>query len=472
MKKIRTKNTLNANSDNLNSNKELYRKLVRVALPLAAQNLISASLNLIDNLLVGNLGEAELATVGLSSQISFIFWMILFGFNSGNITYMAQFWGKQDLINMRRVAGISVSVSFVGGLIFFCASMFFPRYVLMLFTDIPEILDMGTPFVRAGAVIFLVWSITVPMQALMKSSQQTKIPFFISLIVFSLNTGLGLVLIYGYLGMPKMGIMGAVTGVIISRIVELSLYFIVIFGRKNILAGQLRQFFSWDRDLLKRVVKNSTFTTINEFMWGFGTSLYNAAFGRISTTAFAAVQAGNTILNLFALFCFSTGDAMLILIGEKLGSGETDKAIYASKKLIRITIIIGITAGIALFLTSRPIISLFELTPQGIHYAIIILAIYSAVLWLKVYNSAMITGTLRAGGDTRFAMLTEVCCVWLIGVPSALTFALVFHLPVYWVVLIVQTEEFVKMMILTKRVRSMKWVKNLVRDIPAEPDNA
>jgi Na+-driven multidrug efflux pump len=181
----------------IGDDRRLYRKLARVALPIAIQNLISASLNLVDNLLVGNLGETELATVGLSTQITVVFWMILFGFNSGNITYMAQFWGKRDLENLRHVAGIAIVVSFGAGLLFFCASMFAPRYVLMIFTDIPEILELGTPFVRAGAVVFLIWSVTVPMQAMMKSTQQTRIPLFISLVIFTLNTLIGLVLIYG-----------------------------------------------------------------------------------------------------------------------------------------------------------------------------------------------------------------------------------------------------------------------------------
>ncbi|MDR0817897.1 MAG: MATE family efflux transporter [Clostridiales Family XIII bacterium] len=454
-------------SQNLNKNESrgLYKKLITVALPIMAQNLISASLSLVDNLLVGNLGEVELATVGLGTQISFIFWMILFGFCSGTITYMAQFWGKKDLINMRRVAGIAATVSFGGGLIFAAASLFFPRYVLRIFTDIPEVLDMGTPFVRAGALIFLLWSIIVPCQALLKASQQTKVPLIISLIAFSINTILGFILIYGHLGMPKMGIMGAVTGVIISRFIELALYIYVIFVRKNIVAGPIKEFFSWRGELFGRVVRNSVFTTLNEMLWGFGTSMYNAAYGRIGVTEFAAVQAGNTILNLFSLACFATGDAMLILVGEKLGAGELKKAKNAASKLIRITLIIGAFAGVLLFLTSRPITSLFALTPDGVRYTILILTVYSCVLWLKVFNSGIITGVLRAGGDTRYAMITEVSCVWLIGVPLAFICALVLHWPIYLVVLAVQAEELVKMFILIRRYRKGKWVKDLVVDI-------
>jgi Na+-driven multidrug efflux pump len=156
---------------------------------------------------------------------------------------------------------------------------------------------------------------------------------------------------------------------------------------------------------------------------------------------------------------------MLILIGEKLGSGELDKAKYVAKKLIKITIIIGLVAGAALFAASRPITSLFDLTPVGVNYTVAILTIYSGMLWIKVFNSGVTTGTLRAGGDTRFAMITEICTVWLIGVPSAFFFALVVKLPIYYVLLIVQAEEVVKMFILIYRVRSLKWLRNLVSDI-------
>jgi putative MATE family efflux protein len=325
--------------------------------------------------------------------------------------------------------------------------------------------------VRANAVVFLLWSITVPCQSMLKASQQTKVPLIISIIALSLNTFFGYILIYGHLGMPKMGIMGAVTGVIISRAIEMGLYLFVIFGLKNKLSGPLRDFFSWNGDLFGRVIRNSLFTTINEMFWGFGTSMYNAAYGRMGITEFAAVQAGNTILNLFSLACFSVGDASLILVGEQLGAGETRKAKKTASRLLRIAFIIGFVAGALLFVFSRPITSLFALTPLGVHYAIAILTVYSCLLWVKNYNGCQIAGVLRAGGDTRYAMIAELSCVWLIGVPLAFIGALALHLPIYIVVLHVQAEEVTKMFILHRRYKKEKWVRDLVLDIAEEdPD--
>jgi putative MATE family efflux protein len=445
--------------------KALYRKIFRVAAPIALQSLIATSLSLIDNLLIGNVGETELAAVGLSTQVFFIFWMVLFGWTGGTITYMAQFFGKNDMTNLRRVAGISVTVCFSVGVLFFVACAFFSEYVMRIFTDIPDVIELGEPLIKYGSVVFLVWSITVPLTAALKSTQQTKIPMLISGVSLCVSTFLTLILIYGFLGAPRLGVMGVCVGIIVSRCLELTLYLIVIFAGKNILAAPLREFFKWDKDLFGRVVRNAVPTTVNETMWGIGVALYNAAFGRIGVTEFAACQAGYTIMNLFVVACFSIGEALLILVGERLGADDLDGAKRTASKILFIVTIVGLCAGGLLFATSRFIVLLFGFTPLGIHYTLLILTVYSAFLVVKAVNGAFIVGALRAGGDTRFAMFTEICTVWLFGVPCAFFFSLYAHLPVYIVILIVQFEEVIKFFILLRRYRSGKWVKDLVKDI-------
>ncbi|MDR1954214.1 MAG: MATE family efflux transporter [Clostridiales Family XIII bacterium] len=442
-----------------------YRKLARVALPISLQSLIASSLGLMDNLMVGNLGETELAAVGISTQIYFIFWMILFGFNGGTTTYMAQYWGKRDLKSIRQVTGIAITISFSFGVLLFIVCAFFPRAVLGVFTDIPEVLDMGMDYVRYGSAIFLTWSIVVPFTAAFKATQQTSIPLKISIIVFSTNTVLNAILIFGYFGAPKMGIMGACLATVISRCLELILYLFAVFVRRNIIAGPIREFFSWHKALFYRVIGNAIPTTVNEAMWGVGVALYNAAFGRMGVTEFAAVQAGNTIQNLFALACFSIGDAMLILVGEKLGRGELDEGYKLAGRIMKVAIVIGAGAGALLLISSKWIVGLFEFTPEGSRYATLILLIYGIFLFVKIHNATIITGVLRAGGDTKFAMFAEVACVWLIGVPVAFFFALYVKLPIYLVVLCVQAEETVKFFILRRRYKSKKWVRNLVNDM-------
>ncbi len=452
---------------NLNKHHEkLSRSLTRVALPIAAQSLIGSSLNLIDNLMVGKLGdgaEVAISSVGLGSQVFFVFWMIIFGFVSGTATYMAQFYGKRDFGNIKNVMGIAVTMTSIVGVIFFISCISFPEKIISIFTDIEAVKEIGANYMRIGAPCFLFIALSVPLSASLKATQQIKIPFIASSIAFGCNTFLNYVLIYGNFGAPRMEVEGAALATVISRAIELTIMVVVVFGGKNMLSGRFKEYFSWKKNMFKRVIKNSVPTTINEAAWGAGIATYNAAFGRMGATAFAAVQAAGTIQNLLMLACFSLGDAILILVGEKLGKGELDRAYDMARSILKIGIVIGIIAGAVLAVFSRFVVRLYDFSEEGIRYTIIILIIYSFMLFIKVYNASIVTGALRAGGDTRFAMLADVSCVWLVGVPMAFIGAIVLKLPIYYVVLMVQSEEIIKFFITTYRFRSKKWVKNLVR---------
>lgn len=445
--------------------KSLYRTLARVALPIALQSLISSSLNLLDNLMVGNLGEVELAAVGLSSQLFFVYIGVMFGFASGSSAFMAQFWGKQDVRSIRKVVGFTITASLGAGMLFFLPAVLAPEKLLSLFTDIPEVIAIGKDFVRIAAVSFLTMSVTFPLSAALRTTQQTKLPLKISAVVFSTNTVLNFFLIFGSLGAPELGVRGAAVATAVARILELCLYFYVIFGRKNLIAGRIGEFFGWHKPLVARILVTAVPVIINETMWSLGMATYNAAYGRVGVTEFAAVQASNTLNTLFILAVFSLGDALLILVGQRIGMGQMDYAYTLAKRLLRIGICVGAVSGGLLVLTSQFIIRLFNFTPEGQHYALLIICIYGIFMPFKVYNGLNIVGTLRCGGDTRFAMCLEVGSVWLIGVPLVFLGALYLALPVYFVVLMSQTVELVEAAICTYRFRSRKWLNNLVHDI-------
>ncbi len=445
--------------------KKLYRTLKRVALPIALQSIIASSLNLIDTIMVGSLGEVELASVGLSTQLYFIHWGVLFGFSSGASAFMAQFWGVKDLQNIRKVLGFAVTFCFSIGMVFFIAATFFPEFVLRLFTDIPEAVEMGAGFLRRFAFCFLTVSITVPCTAALRSIQQTKIPLYISMVVFSINTALAFTLIFGKFGLPAMGIMGAATALLISRTLELVLVIFVIFVRKNILAGPVREFFAWRKNLVARVLASALPVTVNETMWSLGMATYNAFYGRMGITEYASIQASNTINQLFILAIFSLGDALLILVGQRIGMGQMEYAFALAKRLLRIGIIVGLISGALLIISSHFIVCLFNFTEEGRYYMLWILAIYGCLMWLKLYGGLNIVGTLRCGGDTRFAMITEIGCVWGIGVPLVFIGVFLTDLPIHFIVMMAQAEEFGKSLICRHRFHSKKWLKNLIKDI-------
>ena len=444
------------------SNQHLYRDLRRVAVPIALQSFIASSLQLVDSLMVGSLGEAELAAVGVSLQIYFVYWMVVFGFSSGCSTFMTQFWGAGDLAQIKKTAGFNMTIAMAGALLFFIPATFFPRVVLGIFTDIPETIEMGKNFVILIAPCFLLSAYSVPMQIALRTTQQTKIPLYISIAVFSTNTLLNYVFVFGNFGAPKLGVEGAALGTLIARVLEALLVTYMVFRRKNIISGKFREYFGWSKKFALKILGNSIPTTVNETMWGLGTAMYVAAYARVGITEFAAFQAGNTIQNILVMAGFSIGDAILILVGQKLGEGKAEEAYYMAKKLLRIGVIVGLVFGACLILIAKPIISLYSFSPEGERYTYYILLIYGLTMWLILLGAMLVVGVMRCGGDTKYAMITEVGTIWLIGVPLAFFTTMVLGLPIYLAVLIVKLEEVVKSAILLRRFYSKKWLKNMV----------
>lgn len=446
-------------------NLKMLKMVGVVAGPIALQSLIASSLNLVDNLMVGGLGELALNAVGVSVQIFFVYWMMVFGFSSGAATFMAQFYGAEDFRNIRGTAGFTFTVSIAVGALFFLGALFFPEYILRVFTKYPEVIEAGVPYIRTGAPCFLLVAALQPLSILLRATQQTQYPLYASVFALCLNTFLNYSLIYGHFGMPRMEVQGAALATVLSRVCEVTILLIFVFVRNNRVKGPLKEFFGYSRPLAARITRNSISTTINETAWGLGTSLYVAAFARISITAGAAVQACNTVNNIFIMAAFSIGDAVLILVGQKLGEGEMEQARSMTKYLVKLALVVGLVLGGLMLLLGKPILGLFDFTPAGHEAAWMILVVYGLTLWLDVYNGIMVSGVLRCGGDTRFAMLGEVGTVWGIGVPTAFITSLVLGWPIYLAVLAVKFESLVKGIILTARYKSGKWLNNVIQGL-------
>ncbi|MEY8296774.1 MATE family efflux transporter [Emergencia timonensis] len=445
-----------------NENRQLYKKLARIAVPISIQGVVSATLNLIDNLMVGFLGEADLAAVGIASQIYFIHYLILYGFTSGTATFMAQFYGAKDYKNIRKVVGFSIVVAFCVAVVFFVSAFFFTDNILGIYSNDPRIIEMARPYVKIGTACFFFLAFSVPLEMAFKATQQTRVPLIVSTVVFSTNTCLNYIFIFGKFGAPAMGVAGAALATAIARFLEVLISLIFAHRKSNCFHGSYRDFFGWKKEMVLRIVKNSMPTTLNELLWSVGQSMYVAAFSRIGTTAYAAYQAAASINSIFSFAAFSVGDAALILVGEKLGEGEREQTYILGKKLLKIGTVLGILVGLLLVLAAKPLVGFFSLTALGKTYAFRILVIYGLCMGLNLYNGINITGTLRGGGDTRFAMMAECSCVWLVAVPLAFLASQVLHVPIFIAVLMIKSEEVVKCIILTRRFISKKWVNNVI----------
>ena len=446
------------------NNGALYKTLAKIAIPISIQGVVSATLGLVDNLMVGSLGESELAAVGIATQLFHLHYMLLFGFISGTATFMAQFYGTKDFHNIRKVLGFAMTVAAVAGMVFFVLGFGFTDAVLRIYTDDLEIIALARPYVKICSFTFFTLAVSFPLEMGFKTTQQTKVPMVISIVVFSTNVCLNYILIFGKFGAPAMGVAGAAVGTVMARSMAVVISLFCATRKENCYCGPLKDYFGWKKEMVIRMLKNSAPTTLNEFMWQLGQSMYVAAFARIGSTAtpYAAFQAATSINSLFTHAGFSIGDATLILVGEKLGKGQKEEAYLLGKKLLKVGLLMGLLLGGALILCAMPLVNLFNLSATGKMYCFRILLVYGLTMWLNLYNGMQIVGTLRGGGDTKFAMIAEVTCVWTVAVPLAFISALVWELPIFWAVLVVKLEDVVKSVILTKRFLSKKWVNVMI----------
>lgn len=441
--------------------REYLSGLFSLALPMTLQYFVSASLNMLGGLMIGQLGEAALAAVGLANQVTFLLTLMLFGISSGTAVFTAQLWGAQDVSNIRRVLGLSLALAVTGALGFGTAAVLFPGAVLSLYSRDPAVVALGSSYLRIMGLSYLGMAITYSFASVLRCTGNVRLPLVVSLCALSLNTVISYLLIFGHLGLPALGINGAAIGTVLARLLECGLLVWLAYRFGTAAAGSARELFSGDRPFARTVLGRAFPVILGEMLWSVGITLYNAIYARIGTEAIAAVNIVVTIENVAFVAFLGVADATAILVGNQIGAGRLRTAErYAGWSLALVTAgAIGMGGLIAV--GAGQLLALYKVSPLVTAYAQRLFLVVAATLWFRVSNMVLIVGIMRSGGDTRFAFVLDVGTVWLVGVPLALLGAFVLHWPVYYVYLLIMVEEVVKWGIGLARYFSKKWINEL-----------
>lgn len=441
--------------------KNFYRTLARIAAPIALQQLVTSSVNLLDVLMVGQMGEVSIAALGLSNQVFFLMTVILFGASSGMAIFTAQYWGKRDIVNIRKVLGIGILLAVSISFLFMLAVLIVPEKVLGYYTNDPEVLALGAEYLRIVGWCYIPTAISYTLISVLRSTENVKLPTAVSVFALSMNIFLNYTLIFGNFGMPALGVRGAAIGTTVSRILECLVMIYFAYRMKTPAAAKLRELFGFDWAFFKNTFKTSFPALLNEGVWAFGITTYNSIYAHIGTEAIAAVNINSTIESMALVVFIGTAHASAIIIGNQIGAGNEAVAYDYGRRIIVLGISGAVLVGVLLIFLRGPILSFYNITEESLFYANRLLLFFSLTLWVRVSNMTIFIGVLRSGGDTRFCLLTETMAVWLVGVPAALVGATVFNLPVYYVYLLAALEEVTKFFVIQGRFRSKKWINNL-----------
>lgn len=438
------------------------KEVLTIALPISFQQLINASLNMLDVLMVGQLGETSIAALGLSNQVFFVFILLLFGLTSGMAIFTAQFWGKGEIDPIRKVLGMSITTASIIALIFTLATTIFPHKVLGFYTDDSNVIEIGTQYLSIVGLSYIAVAIATSYIATLRSIQLVKITVIATVSALIFKTIVGYILIFGHFGFPELGVRGAAIGTASGWTLELILILIFVYAQKTPLAANPLTFFTFDFSFLTRVLRTTLPALANEMFWSFGITTYNAIYAHISTDSIAAIQVNATIEELGFVVFMGLGNACAVMVGNRIGAGKKEEAYETVRRVIILSVLAAWTVGLLVLLARDTVIGFYNLSPTGEYNVRMLMSVMACVLWVRMFNFATFVGALRAGGDTRFALIMEICSIWLIGVPIAYFGAFVLGLPVYLVYLMVGLEEVAKAFVSYWRFRSKKWIHDLV----------
>src|SRR5215207_3447025 len=451
--------------------REFLRSMLALAVPVAFQQLITASLNMIDVLMVGQLGETSVAALGLANQVFFLLILFLFGVTSGMSIFTAQYWGKKDVENIRRVLGLCLAISVFVATAFTLAATLIPQRLMSFYTEDQEVIRLGSDYLRIVGLSYIMMAVTVSYISVLRSITMVKITVIVSVLGLGLKTVIAYVLIFGIGGFPALGVRGAAIGTAIGWTFECVLLMVLVYALKTPLAAHPLLFFNFSRPFAMKILKTSMPAAINEVLWSVGFTSYNAVYARIGTDAIAAVNINATIEELMFVLFIGLGNACAVMVGNKIGEGEKRMAFEYGRRFMILGVTVALVGGAIMFSLRETVISLYEISPSAADNLRGLMLVFAVSAWLKMLNFILFIGALRAGGDTRYAMFTELFSVWAIGVPAALIGGFVLHLPVYGVYALVLLEEAVKAIIISRRFVSRSWIHDLV-SAPADSRSA
>ena len=456
------------------NDKPFLHKTFAITIPIVLQNLLNNLVNLVDTLMIGQLGETSIAAVGLANKLFFVFVLLIFGVSSGSSVLAAQYFGKHELLNIKRVLRIALYIGVGGSLLFAIPGFFLPELVMSIFTPFEGTITEGAKYLIIIVFSYPLTAVTIIYIGILRSMNYVKLPVIITSVSILINVFLNYGLIYGNMGFPKMGVAGAAIATLVARIAECGVLLILIYSHKAG-DGKLGDFMRLKYDSAKdkgtafidKVFLNKFFQTAapviaNEFIWGLGVTMYSVVYGRMGDAAAAAITITNTVEQVSLVFFFGICNAAAILLGHELGSDRLDKAEEHAKNYIAMIFTLSLVGAAIVILLRSPVASMFDVSDEVIRFVKLCITVFALYMPIRLLNTLFIIAILRSGGDTKATLILDVTSVWLIGIPMAVLGGLVLKLPIHIVYSMVLIEEIYKLIFGYIRYKKKKWLRNIV----------
>ncbi len=442
--------------------KYFYKQFFTMWIVLVLQNVITLSVNLADNIMLGGYREAALSGVTAVNQVQFLYQQLLTALGEGVVILGSQYFGRRDYEPMRRISAAAMHIALVICLLLFSVMSLIPQRVLMIFTDDAAIIAEGVRYTAIIRFSYLFFCLTQILLATLRSTGTVRIALGLSVMSLIINVCINYTLIYGHFGAPEMGTAGAAIGTLTARITEFTVLLLYIL-KKRVLSLRFRDYLKHDGLLFRDYIRVTLPVFIVQGLWGLSTAAQNAILGHMTARAIAANSVASTLYSLTKSLPIGACSTASFLIGRTIGEGNQKKLTLYSRTLQILFVLIGIFVSVTLFCIRIPILSLYRLEPETLKMANTFLLILSAISLTMSYQMPVNNGIVRGGGDTSFTMKLDLVSVWCIVLPLSYVMAFIVHASPVVVVICLNADQVFKCVPAFIKVNYGHWAKKLTR---------
>lgn len=442
----------------MKSNDHFFQSVCALAIPVALQSMLQSSFSMVDQIMIGQLGEIQVAGVGLAGKFASIYAVLISAIGAAAGIMISQYLGQENNRGVRQsfFANLLLSGGIAG--IFTAVCILFPERIMGAYTRDAQTRQTAAEYLALISGTFVPMAGAALLSTLLRCRERPRLPLYASIAAALLNTGLNYILLFGKLGLAPMGIKGAAIATVLSQCANLLLMLprALLARTENEPQRALLAQFHW-RQYLSLLLP----LLVCEAMWSLGENVYAAIYGHISTDASAAMTLTNPVQGVVIGALCGLSQAAGVIIGKRLGRGETEDAYWAAKRLLIYGLAGALMLSAAVMLLSGVYVKLYQVEETVKATARQLLFAYALVVPFKVLNMILGGGILRSGGQTKYVMFIDGIGTWCCGVPLGLLSAFVLRLPVAWVYFLLSLEECLRFGFSMAVFRRKKWMRRL-----------
>lgn len=445
--------------------KYFYKIFFSLSSVIILQNLLTYSVNLADNVMIGKYSEVAMNGVSLANQVQFLLQMFAMGAANGVGVLAAQYWGKGDTKPIKKIFTSAAIIATVLSALLGLAVIIFPEAVLGLLTDKTNEIAQGSEYIVIMGFSYCIFTMTQLFLSMLRSVETVKIGFVINAVSLVVNISLNYLLIFGNFGCPEMGVQGAAIATLTARYVEFIIVAFYVFRLDKKIKMNVRDLFVLDKTYIKDYLKTGLPLIGSATSWGIAMGLQTAILGRIESDAvLGANSIATTIFQVVSVLYTSTSNSASVIIGKTVGEKDIPRVKLYSKRLQIIFLVIGLVSGLVMFLSCDGIISLYNVADETKALARSFIYILSITIIGSCYEAPALCGIVSGGGDTKFVLYNDIIFMWCIVLPLSFLSAFVWHLPIPVTFFFLKSDQILKCFVAVVKVNRFKWIKELTRN--------